>query len=170
MISIVVAFDENRVIGCKGGIPWKISEDMKLFKARTIGGVVVMGRKTWVSLPLKSRPLPDRINIIISSRYLLNPHELVNDIELPENIRNVRVSGSISEAIEIAKTYEKEIFIIGGEQVYRSALEAGVVDKIFVSLVGNKHEGDVFFPELDRNWILQSTERYDGFDLLEYVK
>ena len=170
MISIIVATTEDRVIGKSGGIPWKISEDMKLFKERTTGSVVIMGRKTWASLPQKSRPLPNRINVVISNRYLLNPHELISEIEVPENIRNVRVCSSIAEAVEIAKTYEREIFIIGGEQVYRSALEANIVDRIFVSLVENKYDGDVYFPVLDANWILQNTEEHKGFKLLEYVK
>ena len=64
MITILVAYDQNRVIGNKGGIPWDIPRDLQLFKKRTVNNVVIMGRNTWESLPV--RPLPGRINIVVS--------------------------------------------------------------------------------------------------------
>src|ERR1700722_19556919 len=66
MIKMIVAYDENRVIGYKNTIPWRNPEDMKLFKTHTTGNTIVMGRKTWESFPKK--PLPNRVNIILSSR------------------------------------------------------------------------------------------------------
>lgn len=77
-VNIIVAYNDHRVIGNKGDIPWKIPADMKRFKELTNGGVVIMGRKTWDSLPPKFRPLPNRINIVLTRQknepYTTEPH------------------------------------------------------------------------------------------------
>jgi dihydrofolate reductase len=170
MINIVVAHDSDRVIGCKGAIPWHLPEDMKLFKERTSGGVVIFGRRTWQSLPEKFRPLPNRINVVLSQKFLLNPHQWVSEVSDPEKVRDVRIAGSIEDAVEIAKTYGREIYIIGGEQVYRSALDAGLVDIVYATIVDGKHEGDARFPTLDEEWIHTGTEKHDTFTVKIYSR
>lgn len=152
MISIVVAYDENRGIGYKGGFPWAgqvdMSEDMRWFKELTQDSFVIMGRKTWDSLPLK--PLPNRWNIILSRTMC--PTQLIGE-------DNVRVYRSLDSAINICQNHlhpvnSQEIFIIGGEQIYRQALELGVVDRIYFTQVWGIFKSDTFFPSIP-------TSKYD---------
>lgn len=133
MISIIVAYDANFVMGKGNQLPWHIPADLKRFKERTTGHVVIMGRKTWESLPKK--PLPGRINLILSRTM---------SCDSPDTF----VLADLHEAITFAheKYPEKEIFIIGGRQVYEQALRDGVVDVIYLTYVHGEHDGDIFFP------------------------
>lgn len=131
MISFVVAVSRNGVIGREGGLPWHISSDLKRFKQITMGKPVVMGRKTWDSLPRK--PLPGRRNIVIT-----------------------RQGGFAAEGAEVAATPEDalrlcgdapEVAVIGGGEVYR--LFWPHVDRIYLTEVDLDVEGDTHFPALD---------------------
>src|SRR3989344_2476082 len=104
MITIIAAIAENGVIGNKGKIPWHFSEDFKHFKRTTENNVVVMGRKTYESLPEKFRPLPNRVNVVVSSSMA--------------GQEGIEVARSYEEAIEKAKKHNKEIFIIGGSSLF----------------------------------------------------
>lgn len=108
-VTIIVAHDRNRLIGLDGKIPWHLPEDLKRFKRLTTGNVVVMGRKTWESLP--KRPLPDRINIVLSSQSKLLP--------------GAWLCRSLKDALDLSSSLypDKEVFLIGGEQVYREGLQ-----------------------------------------------
>lgn len=158
MITIIVAYDEGRVIGNNGSIPWRLPEDFKLFKKRTTNQVVIMGKKTYLSLPDKFRPLPNRQNIVLSRRAKTKKRD--------------GWFSELEDSIDWAKSHvpDKEIFIIGGEQIYRLALEKNVVDKIIVSKVHGNHEGDTFFPELEECWKETSIEKYEGFDVVCYER
>lgn len=129
-VSIIAAIGEGRELGKNNKLLWHFPEDMKYFKEKTQGHVVIMGRKTYESI---GRLLPQRTNIIISR----NP-----DLKIEGTI----IAHSLEEALDIAKKKEKEeIFIIGGAQIYREALP--IVDKLYLTLVRGNYEADVFFPE-----------------------
>lgn len=134
------------VIGAGGDIPWRVPEDFAHFKRTTAGHPVVMGRLTWESLP--KRPLPDRTNIVVSSR---GPFGVPEAGAVP--------AGSIGEALDIAADAPggDEIWIIGGSQVYHEAFP--VADVLEVSEINTEIEGDVFAPEIGPEWsVASSTE------------
>lgn len=144
---------ENRVIGKDNKLPWSIKEDMAHFKQLTKGYPCIMGRKTWESLPKK--PLPERLNIVISSSA---PAELKeNVIFLP----------SLQAAIEYCKSYEK-IFICGGETIYKQAMP--LANKIELTLIHSKYEGDSFFPEIDDFWTKTNTENFNDYSFITFNK
>lgn len=130
-ISLVVAVSRNGVIGRDGGLPWHISSDLKRFKAITLGKPVIMGRKTWESLPRK--PLQGRINIVItrSARYGAGGAEVVTDV---------------GAALAAAATAE-EICVIGGGEIYRLFLP--LAGRIYLTEVDVDVDGDTVFPALD---------------------
>ena len=142
MISIIVAVAQNGVIGDKNALLWHISEDLRFFKRTTSGHPVIMGRKTYESL---GRPLPNRINIVIS--------RTIGEIE------GCTVVRSLEEAVALFPA-EEEIFIIGGAQIYALALD--IADRFYLTRVGYDYEGDTSFPAWDENqWRLISREAFD---------
>jgi dihydrofolate reductase len=154
-IIIIAAMSENRVIGKDNALPWSIKEDMARFKKLTKGWPCVMGRKTWESLPVK--PLPGRLNVVVSGTMAAND-------SLP---KDVKFFPSLSAAVENCSGYEK-IFIIGGEMVYRQALD--LADKIELTVVHKEYEGDAFFPEIDAAcWRISNTEDFDTFSFITYT-
>jgi dihydrofolate reductase len=131
IISIIVAVARNAAIGKNNELLWHIPDDFKWFKNHTRGKVVVMGKKTWESLPL--RPLPGRTNIVISD----NP---------TDNFEGCLMVGSIEEAIE-KMSEEKENFIIGGGTIYKQFLP--LAHKFYLTRVHEDFDADIFFPEVD---------------------
>ena len=144
MKGIIVAVNSNRVIGCKGKIPWHYSEDLKRFKKLTIGNTVIMGRKTWESLPVK--PLPQRRNVVITSR----------------EIKGVECFRKIKEALE---NIDGEIWFIGGGGIYKEALEyADRIDMTLVPDLVTEKDECVYFPDVPKeNWeeILSEKNQYN---------
>ena len=132
-ISFVVAMDRNRVIGVDGRLPWRLPDDMKWFKEVTMGKPVIMGRKTYESIPDRFKPLAGRHNIVITHN------------------RNYRAEGatvvhSVDEALAAAAD-AGEIIIGGGAQLYEALLpQAG---RLYLTLVDGAFAGDAYFPELD---------------------
>ena len=135
-VSIIAAVSKNFVIGYKGKIPWHIPEDLKRFKKITSGHHVIMGRKTFESI---GHPLPNRINIILTRNKNYKAD-------------GCRVVNSLQEALTKAKiSKDKEVFIIGGEQIYNLALP--IADKIYLTQVHHNFKGDSFFPKINTdNW------------------
>ena len=140
MVSIIVAVGNYIVnkgypIGRNGGIPWRNSLDLKWFKETTTGHPVIMGRKTFESI---GKPLPNRTNIVITKN---------NDLWTDND--GIRVCDTVEKAIDFAKTIDNEIFIIGGESIYRYALESNLVDKILVDFLAEKVDNATsFFPDV----------------------
>ena len=135
-VVIVVAVARNGVIGREGDLPWRLSTDMKRFKALTLGKPVVMGRKTWASL---GRPLPGRVNIVVSR----NPDFAAEGAE---------VLPSLEAALAVARGHAAssgadEICIIGGGEIYRQAI--GLTDVLHVTEVQADVDGDTRFPAID---------------------
>ncbi|MGE0237378.1 MAG: dihydrofolate reductase [Parvibaculaceae bacterium] len=133
-IAFVVAVARNGVIGRQGGLPWRISSDLKRFKAITMGKPVIMGRKTWESLP--RRPLPGRGNIVITR-------------DRQYRAEGAAVVASVDEAVAQAQAAaSEEICVIGGSDIFRQMLP--MADRLYLTEVDLAPEGDVFFPPLDR--------------------
>ena len=152
LISLIVAHSSNRVIGVDGQLPWHIPDDLKYFKAITIGKPIIMGRKTFDSI---GKPLPGRLNIIITKNTDLTIEEcvVVNNLE-----------AAITEAKNYFKTQDteqEEIFIIGGAQIFKQSME--FVNKIYITEVHAEYAGDVFFDELsDNDWIEVGRDLHDS--------
>ena len=142
-ITIIVAYTNNLLIGKDNSIPWHISDDLKRFKTLTTGNVIIMGRKTFESLG--SKPLPNRTNVVISSKVSTS-----NSVKVYKNL------------IEAINDHENEkIFLIGGYSIYKEGLNFAShleITEIDISL-----EGDTYFPNIDWNeWKITKTEKnYD---------
>lgn len=157
MINLIVAMTKDNVIGNNGKLIWKIKDDMKLFKEITTNQTVIMGKNTWESIPENFRPLPNRNNIILSKKLgIVNGAEIANSVE---------------EAINLAKKYNKEIFCIGGSQIYKEFLEKNLVDKLHISWVKENYEGNILFPKINfDNWNEIETKDFEEFTYKKYVK
>ncbi|MBI2140335.1 dihydrofolate reductase [Candidatus Woesearchaeota archaeon] len=152
MITLICALTKDKVIGKDGRLPWDIPEEMQHFRNTTKDSVIIMGRKTYESI---GRPLPKRVNIVISS----SAHE----------IQGCEVFHDIQSAVERAKSFGKEIFVIGGSTIFRQTLP--FADKMILSWVKKYYPGDTFFPGFDeREWIVEKKEGYAEFDILYYQK
>jgi len=145
MISIIAAVSENNAIGLNNNLLWRLSDDLKRFKELTLNKVVVMGQKTFESLPIK--PLPNRTNIVIS-----------DDLEFiyPTCI----VSNNIESTLEKFKyfSYSEEVFIIGGGSIYKQFFNLS--NKLYITKVHENFEADTFFLEIDEAWNLISEEKH----------
>lgn len=153
MISLIVAKSKNNIIGNKGKIPWHIPNDLKRFKNLTTDNVVIMGRKTYESLPEEYKPLPNRINIIISK-------------DKSYSVKNCLVFNKIEKALRKAGT-DKEIFIIGGGEIYKEGIK--YADKIYVTEVDGDFTGDTYFPELTEQWKEINREEKEGYRFIDLI-
>ncbi|MBI2573338.1 dihydrofolate reductase [Candidatus Woesearchaeota archaeon] len=152
MVSIIAAMTKNQVIGRANQLPWSLPEDLRNFKRLTTGNVVIMGRKTYDSI---GRSLPNRHNIVVSRNT--------------DQIPGVIVSKSIEEAIATAKEFGREIFVIGGAQIYQQALPYAT--KLYLSLVKHDHEGDTYFPPFDlKEWQEEERQDYSDFTFVVYIR
>ncbi|GAB4283933.1 MAG: dihydrofolate reductase [Marinilabiliales bacterium] len=150
-ISIIVAVAENNAIGYNNKLLCHLSDDLKRFKKLTTGNVVVMGKKTYESLPIK--PLPNRLNIVITD----NPADCFD---------NCITAFSIEDAIDKMDP-EKENFIIGGGSVYKQFLP--LADKLYLTRIHHHFDADTFFPEINENeWILVNSDFHKADDKNEY--
>jgi dihydrofolate reductase len=158
-IIIIAAMSENRVIGKDNALPWSIKEDMLHFKKLTSGFPCIMGRRTWESLP--RRPLPGRLNIVISSTLKNSETLKIADAD------NVKVCASLDEGIAQCAGAEK-IFICGGAQIYKEAIK--VAGKIELTLIHKTYDGDAFFPEIDPGqWEKTVVTVNDFFSFITYT-
>ncbi len=156
-IVIISAVARNGVIGRSNGeMPWHVKEEFQHFKKTTLGYPIIMGRITFETL---GKPLKDRLNVVITSQP---------DYKLP--YEEVKIYRNLTEAVEsVSETNPEKIFIIGGGQVYRQAIE--FADEMIISIMKFDAEGDVFFPEIDPSvWKEVSREVRDQFDIITYVK
>ena len=141
---IVACMNQRRAIGKEGKLLYHIGNDMKNFSSMTkYNGVVIMGRKTFESLP-NGKPLKDRVNIILTSN-----EEYGVSIEFD----NVYIVHSVKDVIELCEAFfsDKELFVIGGEAIYRQFMDADLVDELRLTVVKDDEEGDVTFPEFNEN-------------------
>lgn len=160
MISIIVAIDEKMAIGQNGDMPWHLSDDLKRFKAITTGHTVIMGKNTWLSLPIK--PLKNRRNIVISKTM-----DTTNGCEIASNIK---------QALELCKSDEK-VYIIGGATIYNQMIND--VDELIVTHIHKTFKDtDTFFPEINTSeWneseksdILYDEQSELNYQYINYIR
>lgn len=159
MVSIIVAMTENNAIGLDNKLLFQFKEDMKHFVKLTKHNVVIMGRKTFESI---GKELPNRINYVVSS----NPDNYILGCK------------SVKEAVKDAKENfsDKEIFIIGGGQVYKTAIEEDIVDSIYATTIKLQCYGDTFFPTIDNDkWeVNEHIGEYEqdgiSYSIVKYTK
>jgi dihydrofolate reductase len=134
MLSLCVAMDNNRLIGCNNGLPWHLPADLKHFRTVTMGKPIIMGRKTYESI---GRPLPGRLNVILSRTPLLIQ-------------KGGEVLHSLSEILAFCQQYE-ECVVIGGASVYEQLLPQ--VERMYVTWVDGEFKGDTYFPQFElKQW------------------
>ena len=145
-VSIIVAMATNRVIGEGNKLPWHIKGDMHRFKEITKGHSVIMGRRTYESI---GKALPHRRNVILSR-------------QLGYNAPGALVSASLEEALQTLSRYgEKEVFIIGGEAVYRESLS--YAERIYLTLIERDVHGNAYFPAIpEQDFTVVFEERHQG--------
>ncbi|MEG3614359.1 dihydrofolate reductase [Isoptericola haloaureus] len=133
------------VIGADGGIPWHVPEDFAHFQRTTAGHPVVMGRRTWESLPERVRPLPRRTNVVVTR----GPADDVSALAVPERRESLRVAGSVATALAAAAEAPggDEVWVMGGSRVYADALPRA--DRLVVTEIDLEVAGDAFAPAVD---------------------
>jgi len=155
LISLIVAASTNNVIGKDGQLLWRLPNDTKFFKNTTWGMPVIMGRKTYDSLA--GEPLPGRFNFVITRQKGWDPH-----------YDKVTVTDSLEKAVKAAEQTDcKEIFIIGGGQIYAESMD--IADRIYMTRVNAVLEGDACFPVIDESkWLLASHHDFPADDKHAY--
>lgn len=147
---MIAAMTRDRIIGKDGKLPWRLPDDMKHFKATTMGHAIIMGRKTWEET---GRPLPGRRNMVVTSRTI-------------EGIETFR---SIEDAIAAARTTDAEPYVIGGGEIYKAALPFAT--KLVITWVKQSAEGDTRFPEVDfTKWKEVERRPHELFDIAIYER
>ncbi len=153
MISLLVAYAKNRVIGKENDLPWYLPADLRRFRDLTTGKTIIMGRKTFGSIIARNgKPLPNRTNIVVT-----------RDTDYAYD--GVQVAHSITEAIKMVPVGE-EAFIIGGAQIFEQSLD--LADRIYATEVEAEIDGDVYFPELEPEWQEVARESHQADEKNSY--
>lgn len=151
-VTLIAALGRNRVIGADGTMPWHLPEDLKHFKATTMGHPMVMGRKTFDSI---GRPLPGRRTIVITR----NPQWRHSDVE---------TAHSLADALGLAGVAE-EVFVIGGGEIFAQAMP--FAQRMVLTEIDSSPEGDAFFPAWDPDeWQEVEREQHEGFAFVTYER
>ncbi len=164
-LALIVAMDEERGIGKNNDLMWNLPNDMRFFKEMTHGQIVVMGRKNYDSIPERFRPLPNRENCVITR----NP-----TFEAP----GCKVFNTLQDCIDAYKEDERTIFIIGGGEIYRLALETLSLDELYITEIDHTFNADTFLHTFDEKpWkkTCIQTQAVDerhayGFTIYKYSK
>jgi len=161
MITIIAAISKNNALGKDNDLIWHLPADLKRFKKVTSGHYILMGRNTFESI---GKPLPNRTSVIITRNTNYNKDGCL-------------IANSIEQALELSKKQET-VFIIGGAQVYKQAIDRDLVDQLDITLVHEEFDADVFFPEIDpmiwkevsrENFMADEKNKYD-FSFISYQK
>ena len=154
-ITAVLAMDEMCGIGKDGWLPWHIPEDMKHFRELTMGKAVIMGSRTYESLPVQFRPLPGRTNLVLS-KYPID---------------GVQTFDSISKLLEYCKQkWFEEVFIIGGAMIYNTFFQEWLIDQVELTFVSGDCHADTFITDFRSNYSLVSSQEHSTFSFLTYVR
>lgn len=159
-ISIIAAMDEKGGLGKNNKMPWHISDDFKRFKSLTLGHSIIMGRKTFKSI---GRVLPGRTNIVITRDLEFK----IDDLTPQGDALRSYVAHSLEEAIEKALRQAQgkqngEIFIIGGGQIFKEALEKDLVNKLYLTIVEGDFDADTFFPDYSNFKVISREDGQPG--------
>ncbi len=145
ILSHIAAMARNRVIGKNNQLPWDLPEDFKFFKNKTSGHIMIMGRKTFESLP---GTLPKRFHIVISRQQITSAEENVVFVQSFEE--------ALNHAKKIKKDWPEEVFIIGGGEIYKQTLPQ--TDRIYLTVIEQDFDGDAYYPEFDtKKFTLKET-------------
>jgi len=151
-ISLIVAIAENNAIGKDNDLLWRLPNDMKYFKEKTLNHHIITGRKNYISIPKKFRPLIDRTNIVLTRQTNFKEENCI-------------IKHSLTDAIAHAKNNnEDELFIIGGGQIYKEALEKNLIDMMYITHVHQDFEADTFSPDIDGNQFKKIEEVHFSAD------
>lgn len=154
-LALIAAVAHNNCIGKDNTLPWHIPEDLRHFKELTTGKTVLMGRKTWESLPPNFRPLPNRKNIVITSQVAYS---------VPEG---VEVFTSIEAAL--SAHIHDDVFVIGGAQLYKQTIDKA--DTLHLTEINESVDGDAFFPTIDLTmWRETARETHPTFSFVTYTR
>jgi len=151
-LKLILARAANGVIGRNNTLPWHLPEDMAHFKRLTMGCPVIMGRKTWESLPPKFRPLPGRLNIVLTR-------------QADWQAEGARRADSLAQAMALCPP-DSTVWIIGGAEVYAQALPLANVAEI--TEIEAAYEGDAFAPQFDPQWVQTARERHVSSNGLKF--
>lgn len=164
-VSLIVAMDAERGIGKNNDLMWHLPSDMRFFKETTSGHIVLMGRKNYESIPEKYRPLPNRENVVLTRNTSYHAE-------------NCTVFHSLEECLDHYNSEEERtVFIIGGGEIYREALEMNAVDEMYISHINSIFGADTFFPDFNlKNWTVETIleqkkdEKHEAsFSVLRYT-
>ncbi len=145
-VNIIAAIGKNRELGKNNKLLWHIPEDMKYFRRLTLGNIVIMGRKTFESL---KNPLVKRINIVVTRK---------KNYKVPkEHSHYVLVAHSLKEALSKARKYKKEVFVIGGGEIYKQALK--YADRLYLTLIDKTSSADTYFPKFSQDFTIISKNK-----------
>ncbi|HIP32104.1 MAG TPA: dihydrofolate reductase [Crocinitomicaceae bacterium] len=164
--TLIVAMDKARGIGKNNDLMWHLPADMKFFKETTTGHIVLMGRKNFESIPEKYRPLVNRDNIILTrnTSYSAEGCTIIHDMK---------------EVVDLFSAFdERTLFIIGGGEIYRLAMEADMIDEMIITHVNENYDADTFFPPFELcDWKVETVltqeknERHKAsFTVVKYTK
>lgn len=156
MVKLIVAISKNRAIGKNNDLIWHLPADMKFFSETTKGAIVLMGRRNWESIPDKYRPLPDRLNLVVTrDRTFADP--------------GCEVFNSVEAAIDKFSNDSRDLFIIGGGQIYAYCLDHNLVDEMLITHIDESFEADTFFPDIDDNkWEIKQIQTFSKDDKNPY--
>lgn len=165
-VSLIVAMDSNRGIGKNNDLMWHLPADMNFFKETTKNQIVVMGRKNYDSIPEKYRPLPNRLNVILTRN---------KDFKA----ENCLVFNSLNDCLDHFKDEkERKVFIIGGGEIYKMALDSGRLNEMYITYVNGVFDADTFFPQFNESeWEIQVLDEQSidekhkyGFVIKKFTK
>jgi dihydrofolate reductase len=182
MLSIIAALTPNRVIGNKSDLPWYLPEDLERFKKLTINHPIILGWTTFISIMQRfhdrlgqAKPLPKRIHYVLTRKNAAQINEelkrIFPEFNLEEYKEQIVFCNAINTALELSdgKNPDKEIFIIGGAQIFASTI--GYASKLYLTEVKENISGDTFFPEYDMNtWQEEFRESHEKFDFVNYIR
>ncbi len=151
-LHIIVAMSDDRLIGASGDIPWNLPEDLKLFRELTMGNSVIMGRKTYESI---GHPLTGRNNIVISTSM--------------QKTEGIELFPTFAKGLIRAQSLGREIYCIGGREIYQEALP--LASHLHISWIAGDFKGDRFFPDFDQElWQMINKSRHSGFTHISYQR
>jgi dihydrofolate reductase len=157
-VTLVAAVARNRVIGDAGKIPWRLPGEQAMFKALTIGHVLVMGRRTYDSI---GRPLPGRTTVVVTRQPDWQPGG--------GPFEQVIVAPDVERALARAAEIDDEVFVVGGGEIYDLAMPHA--DRLVISWVDQEPAGDALFPAFsDDDWTPARAEQRDGYRVVEYAR
>lgn len=165
-VTLIVAVDNENGIGKNNDLMWHLPDDMRFFKEKTTGHIVVMGRRNWDSIPAKFRPLPNRENVVLTRNMNFSAE-------------GCSVFNSLEECFSVySGIQDKTVFIIGGGEIYKLALESGYVAEMFITHVHESFGADTFFPAFSKeDWTIETVLTHDkdekheaGFTIKHYTK